>query len=114
MWYIGSTSHMVLNSAGLTVNGVAISSSMTVKTKIARWKKDNAPLLTNAYEYKAAPGVPRFGFIAEDVQQVLPEAIIQSPDDPSRPLAIDPMVIIAKHENEIQSLRAELAELRNK
>jgi hypothetical protein len=97
-------------NAGVYANGVLLTSSATKKQNIRDLAQSSAgkSLRPRKYQFKDQPALDRTGFVAEEVQEVFPDAVVTGPGT----LAIDPMALIAKHELEIQALRADLGAMR--
>lgn len=107
-----------LPGASLVVNGTTYTSSQTVKKNIRDWKPDATKprLRPRKFERIETPGVEEIGFVAEEVEQSLPEAFrpgAADANDPTRPRppGIDPMAIIAKLAADLQTLQDRIEEL---
>jgi lysophospholipase L1-like esterase len=122
-WSSGVSAY-VFGNASIYVNGTLYTSSAAVKQNIKDYQPSKTSTATNAvlnlkprtYQYKSLPNQNRVGFVAEEVQKILPEAVMPAPDDPAAPgekrLGIDPMVLIASLTQEVQQQRKEIDELK--
>jgi lysophospholipase L1-like esterase len=111
------------NGASLIVNGTTYTSDVSMKQNISDWAPETTKssdkkfvsLQPRKYQRLETPDKDEVGFVANEVEKVLPEAVKPIPPDPktgARRLGIDPMVIIAKHEKEIQMLESEIEKLK--
>jgi hypothetical protein len=63
------------------------------------------------YEYKTSPGVKRYGFVAQDVEEVLPYLVSTGPDDMKSVRYDDVIALLVA---QVKKMRDEIAELKAK
>jgi hypothetical protein len=111
-FYNGGASVGSITSNGtITVYGTA--SDIRLKKNIA--DADDAASLIDAlqvrkFNWKANDSHQRYGFIAQELVEVAPEAVSQ-PEDPDAMMGVDYSKLVPMLVKEIQSLRARVAQL---
>jgi hypothetical protein len=104
----------IYTSASLTV--YATTSDERLKENIEN--SDSAGELIDAiqvrkYDWKADGTHQRYGFVAQELVKVAPEAVA-APEDPDKMMAVDYSKLVPMLVKELQSVRARLAELEGK
>jgi len=104
----------IYTSASLTV--YATTSDERLKENIEN--SDSAGELIDAiqvrkYDWKADGTHQRYGFVAQELVKVAPEAVA-APEDPDKMMAVDYSKLVPMLVKELQSLRARVAELEGK
>jgi hypothetical protein len=93
-----------------------VTSDVRLKKNIA--DADDAASLIDAlqvrkFDWKANDSHQRYGFVAQELVEVAPEAVHQ-PEDPDAMMAVDYSKLVPMLVKELQSVRARLAELEGK
>jgi hypothetical protein len=122
----GQLFQLFLNSAGNTAGSISHSGTTAVLynvTSDARLKEnvanaDDAASLIDAlqvrkFDWKEDSSHQRYGFIAQELVEVAPEAVNQ-PSDPDEMMGVDYSKLVPMLVKELQSLRARVAELEGK
>jgi len=122
----GQLFQLFLNSAGNTAGSISHSGTTAVLynvTSDARLKEnvanaDDAASLIDAlqvrkFDWKEDSSHQRYGFIAQELVEVAPEAVNQ-PSDPDEMMGVDYSKLVPMLVKELQSVRARLAELEGK
>jgi hypothetical protein len=121
-WNTGVSAYS-FSGASLYVNGTVYTSSRALKQNIADWRpaagdRPIHKLRPRRYQYASLPTQDRVGLVAEEVQLVLPDAVMPAPADPKDPtakrLGVDPMVLIDALIDETQTLKKEIDDLKQK
>jgi hypothetical protein len=104
----------------ITSNGSATSYNTTSDQRLKENIQDAAPasalidaLQVRQYDWKADGNHQRYGFIAQELVTVAPEAVHQ-PADPEEMMAVDYSKLVPMLVKEIQSLRQRVAQLEGK
>jgi len=121
----GTYYHMVFSDAGtshgsITSNGTTTSYNVTSDQRLKENVQDASPasalidaLQVRQYDWKSDGSHQRYGFIAQELVTVAPEAVHQ-PADPEEMMAVDYSKLVPMLVKEIQSLRARVAQLESK
>lgn len=108
------------NVGSITTNGTVTAYNMTSDQRLKEniQEADSASelidlLQVRKYDWKADGSHQRYGFIAQELVTVAPEAVHQ-PEDPEEMMAVDYSKLVPMLVKEIQSLRARVAQLESK
>jgi hypothetical protein len=121
----GTYYHMVFSDAGtshgsITSNGTTTSYNVTSDQRLKENIQDAKPaadlidaIQVRQFDWKSDGSHQRYGFVAQELVSVAPEAVHQ-PADPDEMMAVDYSKLVPMLVKEIQSLRIRIAQLENK